>query len=60
MPIEDFHNIVLSQYMCFIGEKVKVGEMRQIFMTPKRDKIFFEEFSLETRRNELRVRSKRT
>lgn len=32
--------------------------MRQMFMTPKRDKILFEEFSLETRRNERRVRSK--
>ena len=27
MQIEDFHNIVLSQYLCFIGEKVKEGEM---------------------------------
>jgi hypothetical protein len=48
MQIEDLRNIVLSQYTCFISEKVKVVEMRRIFRTPKRDEIFFEEFSLAT------------
>jgi hypothetical protein len=37
---------------------VKVVEMRRIFRTPKRDEIFFEEFSLATWRNERRVRYK--